>query len=175
MLCVRPACLFISICQSPPDHPSACPTEAAEWEHVRVCACVSRGRCWFPQLRYNSAVTQSPCEWSCCSLPALPPEWQRVCVRRVSLQKQDQFTVSTPGGWRQQQLRSHLYSRHTTPTIHILRCLRDSVWVCLCLSLYTLLWCNAGHTPLNLSLRSSCNSVSFIYGHLLGKKTKTNK
>jgi len=48
---------------------------------VRVCVCVwvcvSKRRCWFPQLRSNSAVTQSPCE--CRSSSALLSLWS-VCV-----------------------------------------------------------------------------------------------
>ena len=69
-----------------PYHLSVCPSSSVV-SRSDTCSCVwlcvSRRRCWFPQLRSNSAVTQSPCE--CCSSSALSSLWSvwvyiQVCV-----------------------------------------------------------------------------------------------
>lgn len=55
---------------------SACVPVHPWCQKVTTCVCVSKRRCWFPQLRSNSVVTQSPCE--CCSFSALFSLWS-VC------------------------------------------------------------------------------------------------
>lgn len=160
LLRVRPhlfdtVCLFMSICWCVGEHVclrmcthtvssqrvSLCIYDVRRRQHVCVCVCVSKGRCWFPQLRSNSAVTQSSCE--CCSSSALLSLWSvcvrartyaHVCVRqgdisprrphRISLRCQCQKLDSSS------HTHTHTHPGHLTPYIQSSESLWDNGDMC---------------------------------------------